>query len=257
MTAPNTGKAGSAPRGPGALQMVAVALIDTDGKNLRRENGDVSGLKSSLDSLGMLQPLTLRPMPGGRYELVAGHRRLSAAVHSGAVEVPAIVRAMDERQKWEARLGENLHRQDLTPSDEGRMFRQLLILGYTERELAQMAGRSVGHISERLKLLEWPPEVIRQVDRGELTIAAARRKMRPAPAATGARGGLPVGRDEGPDSVDSKVLNTHTLEEIARFLATIADDEWTQAAARTKARRLLRAVSQALAPGEEAGRRAS
>lgn len=97
--------------------MVAVALIDTDGKNLRRENGDVSGLRSSFESLGMLQPLTLRPMPGGRYELVAGHRRLSAALQSGALAVPAIVREMDERQKWEARLGENLHRRDLTPSE--------------------------------------------------------------------------------------------------------------------------------------------
>jgi len=117
MSAPNAQPAVPGVKAPGALQMVAVALIDTDGKNLRRENGDVSGLRSSFESLGMLQPLTLRPMPGGRYELVAGHRRLSAAVQSGALAVPAIVREMDERQKWEARLGENLHRRDLTPSE--------------------------------------------------------------------------------------------------------------------------------------------
>jgi ParB family chromosome partitioning protein len=257
MTAPNAQPAGPGVKAPGALQMVAVALIDTDGKNLRRENGDVSGLRSSFESLGMLQPLTLRPIPGGRYELVAGHRRLSAALQSGAIEVPAIVREMDERQKWEARLGENLHRRDLTPSDEGRMYRQLLMHGYTERELAQMAGRSVSHISERMRLLEWPPEVIRQVDIGELTIAAARRKVQPTPAATRQRGGLPVARDEAPAGGDSKILNTHTIEEIARFLSAIADDEWAQGATRTKARRLLRAVSQALASGVAAGRRAS
>jgi hypothetical protein len=93
-----------------SLGAVAVALIDVDGKNLRREKGDVSGLKASLSSLGMLQPLTLRPMPGGRYELVAGHRRFAAAVQGGAKVVPAIIREMDEREKWEARLGENLHR---------------------------------------------------------------------------------------------------------------------------------------------------
>lgn len=256
MTASRAQYSGAGVKAPGALQMVAVALIDTDGKNLRREDGDVSGLRSSFESLGMLQPLTLRPMQGGRYELVAGHRRLSAAVQGGALEVPAIVREMDERQKWEARLGENLHRRDF-PSDEGRMYRQLLMHGYTERELAQMAERSVSHISERMRLLEWPPEVIRRVDIGELTIAAARRKVQPTPATTGVRGGLPVARDEAPAGSDSKVLNTHTIEEIARFLSAIADDEWAQGPTRTKARRLLRAVSQALATGVAVGRRAS
>lgn len=117
MTVPRAQHPGPGVKAPGALRMVAVALIDSDGKNLRREKGDASGLRSSFESLGMLQPLTLRPRPGGRYELVAGHRRLSAAVQSGALGVPAIVWEMDERQKWEARLGENLHRRDLTPSE--------------------------------------------------------------------------------------------------------------------------------------------
>ena len=257
MSASRAPHPGPGVKAPSALQMVAVALIDTDGKNLRREDGDFSGLRSSFESLGMLQPLTLRPMPGGRYELVAGHRRLSAAVQSGALEVPAIVREMDERQKWEGRLGENLHRRDQTPSDEGRMYRQLLMHGYTERELAEMAGRSVSHIGERMRLLEWPTDVIRQVDIGELTIAAARRKVQPTPDATGVRGGLPVARDEAPAGGDSKVLNTHTLEELARFLSAIADDEWVQGPTRTKARRLFRAVSQALATGVAVGRQAS
>lgn len=116
-----------------------------------------------------------------------------------------------------------------------------------------MAGRSVSHIGERMRLLAWPPEVIRQVDIGELIIAAARRKVQPTPAATGVRGGLPVARDEAPAGGDSKVLNTHTIEEIARFLSAIADDEWTQGAKRTKARRLRRAVSQATATGVAGG----
>jgi ParB/RepB/Spo0J family partition protein len=231
------------------VEMVPVCLIDVDGKNLRREKGDVSGLKASLASLGMLQPLTLRPAAGGRYELVAGHRRFSAAVQSGAEAVPAVVREMDERQKWEARLGENLHRKDLSPSEEGQMYQHLLILGYTQKELAEMAGRSTSHVCERLKVLEWPPEVVRRVDRGELTIAAAKRIVNPPPVATaGARGGT-KSRD-GLDAVhrESRVLSSFTLEELARFLAAIADNEWAQAASRTQARRLLRAVSQALNP---------
>jgi ParB/RepB/Spo0J family partition protein len=230
-----------------ALQSVPVALIDVDGKNLRREKGDVTGLKASLASLGMLQPLTLRPAAGGRFELVAGHRRFAAAVQSGATEVPAIVRDMDERQKWEARLGENLHRQDYSPSDEGRMYHHLQVEGYTQKELAEMAGRSVSHVCERLKLLEWPPEVVAKVDRGEITIAAAKRIVNPAMATgSGVRGGT-ASRD-GADSLhkESRVLSSFTLEELARFLTAIADDEWTQGATRSQARRLLRAVSQAL-----------
>lgn len=136
------------------------------------------------------------------------------------------------------------------------MYRQLLMHGYTERQLAQMAGRSVSHISERMRLLEWPAEVIRQVDIGALTVAAARRKMQPL-ATTGVRGGLPVARDEAPAGGDTKVMNTHTIEEIARFLSAIADDEWAHGPIRTRARRLLRAVSQALATGVAVGRRAS
>jgi ParB family chromosome partitioning protein len=238
-----------------ALETVPVALIDVDGKNLRREKGDVTGLKTSLASLGMLQPLTLRPAPGGRYELVAGHRRLAAAVQSGAREVPAIVREMDERQKWEARLGENLHRKDLSPSEEGRMYQHLLVLGYTQRELAEMAGRSTSHVCERLKLLEWPPEVVRKVDQGEITIAAARRILNPPAVATAGARGEARSRD-GLDSVhkESRVLSSFTLEELARFLTAIADDEWAQAPTRSQARRLLRAVSQALDPKRGSGK---
>lgn len=228
-----------------ALATVPVALIDVDGKNLRREQGDVRGLKDSLASLGMLQPLTLRPMPGGRYEVVAGHRRLAAAVQGGAKEIPAIVREMDERQKWEARLGENLHRQALTPSDEGRMYQHLLVLGYTQRELAEMAGRSVSHVCERLKLLEWPPDVVRRVDLGELTIAAAKRLVNQQTVATMAgRGGARV-RDETAQK-DSRVVSSFTLQELARFLTAIADDEWAHTSTRSQARRLLRAVTQAI-----------
>ena len=230
-----------------ALESVPVALIDFDGENLRREKGDVAGLKASLASLGMLQPLTLRPAAGGRFELVAGHRRFAAALQSGATEVPAIVREMDERQKWEARLGENLHRKDLSHSEEGRMYHHLLVEGYTQKDLAEMAGGSVSHVCERLKLLEWPAEVVARVDRGEITIAAAKRTLTPPRAAgSGVRGGT-TSRD-GLDSLhkEARVLSSFTLEELARFLAAIADDEWTQGATRSQARRLLRAVSQAM-----------
>lgn len=226
-----------------ALESVPVALIDFDGKNLRREKADVTGLKASLASLGMLQPLTLRPAAGGRFELGAGHRRSRVEQQRSP---PSSGRRTNAR-KWEARLGENLHRKDLTPSEEGRMYHHLLVEGYTEKGLAEMAGRSVSHVCERLKLLEWPTEVVTRVDRGEIAIAAARRIPTPPRASgSGVRGGT-TSRDSL-DSLhrESRVLSSFTLEELARFLAAIADDEWTQGATRSQARRLLRAVSKAL-----------
>jgi ParB/RepB/Spo0J family partition protein len=202
--------------GGAVLKMIPVELVDFDGRNLRRENGDVNGLQKSLETVGMLQPVSLRPAPGGRYELVAGHRRFAAAVRAGASAVPALVREMDEHMKWQARLSENLHRLDLTPSEEGRMFEHLLVLGYTQREVAEMASRSVSHVCERLKLLEWPADVVRRVDLGELTLTAAKRLVNPAPATDGERLGGRTTRDEAAQK-DSCVLNSFTLQELARF----------------------------------------
>lgn len=238
------------------LETVPIELIDLDGRNVRREHGDVSGLQKSLKAVGMLQPVSLRPKPGGRYELVAGHRRFAAAVRAGASAVPALVREMDEHVKWQARLTENLHRLELSPSEEGRMYEHLLVLGYTQREVAEMGSRSTSHVCERLKLLEWPADVVRRVDLGELTMAAAKRLVSPPPATGGERGRTRT-RDEAPQR-DSCVVNTFTLQELARFLSAFVDDEWAPTATRSQARRLLRAVSQALDPVEATtARRAS
>lgn len=237
------------------LETVPIELIDLDGRNVRREHGDVSGLQKSLKAVGMLQPVSLRPTAGGRYELVAGHRRFAAAVRAGAPAVPALVREMDEHEKWQARISENLHRLALSPSEEGRMYEHLLVLGYTQREVAEMASRSASHVCERLKLLEWPADVVRRVDLGELTIAAAKRLVNPPLAIGGGRGGTRT-RDEAAQR-DSCVVNTFTLQELARFLTAIVDDEWTPTATRSQARRLLRAVSQALPVEAATGRRVS
>lgn len=127
------------------------------------------------------------------------------------------------------------------------MYHHLLVEGYTQKELAEMAGRSVSHVCERLKLLEWPTEVVRRVDRGEITITAGKRIVNPLLPA-GGRGRGASNSKNGVDSVhkESRVVSSFTLEELARFLTAIADDDWLQGATRSQARRLLRAVSQAL-----------
>lgn len=248
------------------LRQVPVGLIDTDGKNLRREQGDVAGLQGSLAELGMLQPITVRPV-GDRFEVVAGHRRLAAAIKAGYGSVPCIVREMDDRTKWVMRVGENLHRKNLTPSEEGRLYQQLAIEGYTQQEIAAIASCSQSHVSEYLKILTWPPRVMAQLDRGELTMAKAkvlagdlngtrtpeRQQIEPGESLGGdfeptrGRGPLHIARDAAPNGKgDGRVLNVHSLEEMARFFRTVADDEWASAAMRSKARQLLKVATQAL-----------
>lgn len=127
------------------------------------------------------------------------------------------------------------------------MYRQLLVEGYTQVELAELAGRSVSHICERLKLLEWPVELVARVDSGEITIAAAKRSLTvPAPVHVGPRGRAPSRDPDASAHPDTRVVNSFTLEELTRFLTAIVDDDWVQGATRSQARRLLRAVSQAL-----------
>lgn len=239
------------------LRQIPVDRIDTDGKNLRREQGDVSGLQGSLQELGMLQPITVRPI-GDRFEVVAGHRRLAAAVKAGYSAVPCIVREMDDRTKWVMRVGENLHRKNLTPSEEGRLYQQLSIEGYTQVEIAGIAGCSQAHVSLYTRLLSWPPQVVRQLDLGEITIQRAQQlaagRVTAAQALAGSGAGATRERDGDADGKsDKRVLNVHSLEEMARFFRTIADDEWANGAVRSKARQLLKVATQALGAEQVGG----
>lgn len=236
--------------------MVPVSELVTDGQNLRREEGEVAELQSSMGSIGMLQPIVVRPADGA-YEVVAGHRRLKAAIASGATEVPCDIREFDERQKWEARLAENLNRRNLTPSEEGRIYHHLCVEGgYTQAEVAKLAGCSQSHVAKRLAVLTWPPALIAQVDRGEVTLQQAEKKMsgRTVSSHLGKRGkSLDRQRDAEPEAADTRVVNVFTLEEFARFFRAVADDEWANSPVRNKARQLLRSVTQALSTEQVGG----
>ena len=171
---------------------------------------------------------------------------------AGYSSVPCIVRAMDDRTKWVVRVGENLHRKNLTPSEEARLYQQLAVEGYTQMEIGVMAGCSQTRISDYLKILTWPPRLLAQLDRGEITMAKAKVLADFEP--TRGRGPLHIARDSAPDGRgDGRVLNVHSLEEMARFFRTVADDEWANAAMRSKARQLLKIATQALGAGQVGG----
>lgn len=168
----------TAPQVAQATTMVATALIEPDEQNMRTALGDVSELAQSISELGVLQPLLVRSKPGGCYRLVAGHRRLAGAVEAGLAEVPVLVLGeLDDTQRDLVMLVENLQREDLSPIEEARGYERVLTRGVPggQSGLARKIGRSQGHISKRLALLELSEEALVAVEAGKLSVADAAR----------------------------------------------------------------------------------
>jgi ParB family chromosome partitioning protein len=158
--------------------MVAISLIDPDAENMRAEVGDVTELAQSIRELGVLQPVLLRRMPGGRYGMVAGHRRLAGAIEAGLVELPALLLGeVSDDMRDLMMLVENLQREDLSPVEEARGYQRVLARGGVggQSGLARKIGRSQGHISKRLMLLSLPNEALSAIEAGTLTVADASR----------------------------------------------------------------------------------
>jgi ParB family chromosome partitioning protein len=141
----------------------------------RFEPEATAGLASSVRQQGLLQPIVVRPRTAGGYELIAGERRWRAAREAGLETLPTIVREADDRDSLLLALVENVAREQLSPVEEARAYASLvdefeLSLG----EVADQVGRSKPAVSNRLRLLELPEEVLWMVARGELTEGHAR-----------------------------------------------------------------------------------
>ncbi|MFL5907775.1 MAG: ParB/RepB/Spo0J family partition protein [Solirubrobacterales bacterium] len=130
----------------------------------------LDALAGSIGSVGLLQPLIVRPINGGRYELVAGERRWRAAQKAGIDRVPAVVRTSPEDERLQAALIENMVREDLNPVEEARACAALVDdLGISKEELARRVGRSRAAISNLIRLLDLPDAVLGLLERGELS----------------------------------------------------------------------------------------
>jgi len=142
----------------------------------RRFDGEtVSGLAESIRAQGVIQPVVVRPRLEGGYELVAGERRWRAACEAGVEKVPAVVRETDDRDSLLIALVENVAREDLSPVEEARAYGVLLDeFGLTLGEVADRVGRSKPTISNRVRMLELPDDVLAMVARGELSEGHAR-----------------------------------------------------------------------------------
>jgi ParB family transcriptional regulator, chromosome partitioning protein len=160
-----------------SLAEIPVASIHPNPRQPRRrfEPEASAGLVSSIRAQGVLQPVIVRPRPGGDYELIAGERRWRAAKEAGATTVPAVVRAADDRESILLALVENVAREQLSALEEARAYAVLLDeFGLSLGEVAERVGRSKPAVSNRLRLLELPDEVLWMLARGELTEGHAR-----------------------------------------------------------------------------------
>jgi ParB family chromosome partitioning protein len=171
---------GSAARnesGESALRQIAVDLIRPNPDQPRKEfNGEsLLALAESIEAKGVLQPLVVRALPGGTYELIAGERRLRASKIAKLETVPAIVRDAEGSERLELALLENVAREDLNPVDEARACAMLVDdLGVSKAELASRIGRSRPAVANAIRLLDLPDDVLDRIAKGELTGAHGR-----------------------------------------------------------------------------------
>jgi ParB family chromosome partitioning protein len=159
------------------LAHVAVGQIHANPRQPRRrfDHEATAGLADSIRHEGIVQPVVLRPRLEGGYELIAGERRWRAAREAGLETVPAVIREADDRETLLLGLVENVARENLSPVEEARGY--AVLLDEFELSLGQVServGRSKPAISNKLRLLELPDDVLAMVERGELSEGHAR-----------------------------------------------------------------------------------
>ena len=154
-----------APEGATHDRSVRQLAVDRIAPNPRQPR--VSPNAASLDELvssirehGVLQPILVRPLERGRYEIVAGERRWRAVIAVGLALIPAIVEEMSDEEAIEVAIIENLQREDLSPLDEAAIFARMTSeLGYSIRKLAEKIGKDKGYVENRLRLTSAPQDV--------------------------------------------------------------------------------------------------
>ncbi|HET7589783.1 MAG TPA: ParB/RepB/Spo0J family partition protein [Solirubrobacterales bacterium] len=190
----------------GELRELPVSLIKPNPSQPRTkfDEAALAALAASIEASGVVQPLLVRPLPDGSYELVAGERRWRAAQQAGLEKVPAVVRDQAEAERLQAALIENMVREDLNPVEEAKACAALVEdLGLTKEELAKRVGRSRPAISNLIRLLELPDEALELLESGDLSeghgkalLGAHGNDVRRRLARDAARGGWSVRETE-------------------------------------------------------------
>jgi ParB family chromosome partitioning protein len=159
-------------KGEQALREISVELVKPNPRQPRRsfDGAALAELAESIRARGVLQPIVVRALAGGHYELVAGERRLRAARIAELESIPAVVRDAEDWERLDLALAENMAREDLNAVEEARACAMLVEdLGLTKEEVGRRVGRSRVTISNLIRLLDLPDEVLDLIERGELS----------------------------------------------------------------------------------------
>jgi len=139
------------------------------------DEGGIASLADSIEQVGVLQPILVRPAAEGGYQLIAGERRWRASQQAGMTTIPAIVKDIRDVSALEQAVIENLHRQDLNALEEAAAYQQLIDdFGFTQEQLAQRVGKSRPSVANTLRLLNLPPAIQGLLIDGRLAAAHAR-----------------------------------------------------------------------------------
>jgi ParB family transcriptional regulator, chromosome partitioning protein len=190
----------------GELRELPVGLIKPNPEQPRThfDPEALSGLAASIESSGVVQPLLVRPLHDGSYELIAGERRWRAAQQAGLEKVPTIVRDSEQAERMQVALIENMVREDLNPVEEARACAALVEdLGLSKEDLARRIGRSRPAVSNLIRLLDLPDEALALLESGELSeghgralLAVSGNDVRRRLARDAAKGGWSVRETE-------------------------------------------------------------
>jgi ParB family chromosome partitioning protein len=158
---------------------VPIEFIEPNPRNPRRAFGDadLTDLAQSIKEHGIVQPVVVRPSGNtpGRYEIIAGERRWRAAQRAGLIDIPVIVREVNDRTALELAIIENVQRTDLNPIEEAMGYQQLIDdHSYTQADLGQVIGKSRSHVANTLRLLKLPDDVRGMLIDGALSAGHAR-----------------------------------------------------------------------------------
>ncbi len=171
---------------------VPIELVSPNPRNPRRNfaEAELEDLAQSIREHGIVQPVIVRPAPGqpGQYQIVAGERRWRAAQRAGLLEIPVLIRDVDDRAALELAIIENVQRTDLNPIEEALGYEQLINdHQYTQADLGQVIGKSRSHVANTLRLLKLPDQLRDLLADGRLSAGHARTLVNAADPAALAR----------------------------------------------------------------------